>query len=191
MKCAVCPKISQSDRKPQCGIFIGYSINKTELYLSVKKYSCLERNISLSITKIFVNQHGSFQTFVRNKSGLHADESDYLYNESPNRTPIPSIRLHMSRIFGNNKYYGRNLLHQILRKGRKNYLGTDVTSMEKFFTYCENVHTNGRNFLARYCPTSLKLTGHSLQHPLEIKLVKTYGKLLLLSTLLPILLSFI
>ena len=80
----------------------------------------------------------------------------YLFNESPNRTPIPSIRLHMSRIFGTQKYYSKNLLHRVLKKGRNHFLGSDITSMEMFFAYCEKVKSNGGMFVARHCPTSLK-----------------------------------
>ena len=52
--------------------------------------------------------------------------------------------------------------------------------MEKFLTYCENIKSKGGMFIARHCPTSLKLTGYSHRHPLEIKLVETSGTLLFL-----------
>ena len=134
-------------------------MKKKEMHLAVNKYSCPELNIHLRTCNIFINQHGSFQTVVKYESELSEDEVKYLYNESPNRTPIPSIRLHMSRIFGTKKYYTRNLLHRVLRKVRNHYFGTDVTSMEKFFTYCEKVKSNGGMCQAKHCSTSLKLTG--------------------------------
>ena len=180
IKCSVCPSISSSNRKPQCGVLVGYNMNKREIFLDVRKISCPVNNIHQRTSNVHANQLGNFQNVVKSESELTEDEMTYLLNEAPNRTPIPSIRLHMSRIFGTKKYYTRNLLHRVLRKGRIMFLGTDVTSMEKFFEYCENVKSNGGMFKYRHCPTSLKLTAYSLQHPLEIKLVQTYGSLLFL-----------
>ena len=191
IKCAVCPSISKSIRKPLCGVLVGYNMNKKEMFLAVKKIACPVNNIHQRTMNVHANLIGNFQNVIKYESELSEDEMTYLLNEAPNRTPIPSIRLHMSRIFGTRKYYTRNLLHRVLRKGRSQFLGTDLMSMKKFFEYCENVKSKGGMFKSRHCPTSLKLTAYSLQHPLEIKLVQTYGSLLFLSILLPILLNLI
>ena len=37
IKCAVCPSFSKGDRKPQCGVLVGYNMNKKDMFLSVKK----------------------------------------------------------------------------------------------------------------------------------------------------------
>ena len=118
IKCAVCPSFSTSNRKPTCGVIVSYNMNKNEMYLAVKKRTCPVNNIHQRTSNVHANQLGNFQNVIKSESELTEDEMTYLLNEAPNRTPIPSIRLHMSRIFSTNKYYTRNLLHCVLRKGR-------------------------------------------------------------------------
>ena len=73
----------------------------------------------------------------------------------------------MSRVFGPNKHYKRNLLNRLLRKERKKYLGNGSDSMVKLSDLCNSDQKEGGTFIPRHCNASLKLTEYSLQTPLE------------------------
>ena len=173
-KCGLCLRISASSRQPKWGVMIRYNCSIRNPLICVKVVSFPLNNIHHQSS---YNQHDNKQgiIIIKKEEELTEKEYQYIINESPNRTSLPRIRMHRTRVFGSGRMYSTNLLNRVSKKGRDQYLGLDQDAMLKLFQHCKLVKKDGGLFRPRYCHLSLKLTGYSLQTALELACAKVYG----------------
>ena len=174
-KCGLCPKRTFNCRQPKCGVMVRYNCSIRNPLICVKVISFPTNNIhEQAVSKQPNNGRGI--VVIKKEEHLTQKEYQYIINEAPNRTSLPRIRMHMSRVFGSSRMYATNLLNRVSKKGREQYLGLDKDAMLLLFKHCEDVKNDGGLFKPRYCGLSLKLTGYSLQTTLEFACAKVYGK---------------
>ena len=115
-KCGLCPKRNSSCRQPKCGVMVRYNCSIRNPLICVKVISFLLNNIH---HETVCNQPDNRRGIVVIKKEEHLTQKEYQYiiNESPNRTSLPRIRMHMARVFGSGRIYSTNLLNRVSKIG--------------------------------------------------------------------------